>query len=235
MPFARIGQPPQGGPRRESALSKDRALEGLRRRCLSRARQQRCELIQRSRQDGGGADAAAAALETPSLHGIVASELRSAAAGWSAADWSAADRDYVDIMAALEQQLLRDLEADVASLVEDEYLAYESSEEARLQQLLASDSAHGADAVLCPLCYQGYLNVSTEGCIECSSPCPLRIDARGHPAPLELLRERMCSLLQQHGCGCDGIPSCRLPSVSERSLGMLVLSCERCGLLTGVV
>ena len=224
-------------PRRESALSKDRALAGLRQRCLRRARQQRSELIRQSR-DMGSPASVESPLTPDALNGIIASELRTAAAhnGLAALADAGGSTDYLELMAALEQEVLRDLANDVSSLMEEEYLAHESSEEAHIQHLLADALPHDDDKVLCPICYSHHLMLSVDGRIECEGDgCPLRLDARGHAAPLELLRERMCTLLQQHSETCDGMPTCRMPESHERSLGTLLLSCVKCQCNIGVV
>ena len=53
-----------------------------------------------------------------------------------------------------------------------------------------------------------------------SHDCPLQLHTGDHPAPLQLLRERMATLLQQHACsGCRGAARCaqRGQSPSARS------------------
>jgi len=63
----------------------------------------------------------------------------------------------------------------------------------------------------------------------------LLLDARGHPAPIELMRERMCALLDEHGGRCRAHPVCRLAAPAERHVGTLLFACQVCGVLAAVV
>jgi len=172
--------------------------------------------------------------------GIISKQLGEEASCFDGLD----EDEYVELMATMEEEL----RASVAAEQEAEFLAREAAEEARLQEMLTEEGVAGA--VPCPICSRGTLFVSPEGCVACScyqaqgSPfggapagfehgCMLRLDACGVPAPLELLRERMCRLLEEHGRVCQRRPSCRLPLPGE-TLGMLVFECD-CGVRTGVV
>ena len=109
---------------------------------------------------------------------------------------------------------------------------------ARASRSVAVGCDAAGSGVLCPLCARGLLTLAPDGCVACSAAadgCALRLDARGHPAPIELLRERMDALLCEHGRRCGGPPSCRLPLPAERHLGMLLFCCATCGVATGVV
>ena len=102
---------------------------------------------------------------------------------------------------------------------------------ARLRE--AADEADGGGAsVLCPLCERGALLHTADGWVVCNrgaaGDCALRLWAEGHPAPVELLRERMATLLSQHGLACRGRARCRLPTEFEAT-GRLLMSCETCG------
>ena len=167
---------------------------------------------------------------------------------------------YIELMAATEEELVRELqqqeEAAAAAAaagsgaaptgsVADGALEYEEfleAEDALLQQIAEAEAADGGlggpSNVLCPLCVRAPLVLTADGCVACSAAgdgCALRLDARGHPQPLELLRERMDTLLREHGQRCGGPPCCRLPAVHERHLGMLLFCCNTCGVSVGVV
>ena len=90
----------------------------------------------------------------------------------------------------------------------------------------------GGASVLCPLCERGALLHTADGWVVCNrgaaGDCALRLWAEGHPAPVELLRERMATLLSQHGLACRGRARCRLPTEFEAT-GRLLMSCETCG------
>ena len=97
-----------------------------------------------------------------------------------------------------------------------------------------------AGAVLCPLCVRSTLALSGDGHVMCRNglhdgSCPLRLPAQGHPAPIELLRERMDVLLREHSQQCGGQACCRLPLPAESSLGLLLFCCPACGCAVGVV
>ena len=67
-----------------------------------------------------------------------------------------------------------------------------------------------------PLCVRSTLALSGDGHVMCRSglddgSCPLRLPAQGHPAPIELLRERMDVMLREHSQQCGGQACCRLP------------------------
>jgi hypothetical protein len=260
----------------EPQTTNQRFKEDLRRRCVVRAAAQRADLVARHR--GGSVAAAAAA----AAQDIIRAEL----AAWSASPpdsggaWREEDevqlqatlgRDaYLDLMAATEEQLLRELGGEVlrevdggcscSSLVaggsgggsgcyggggsgaDDEAVAHEYEAYLRAEEEAAAAAAADADAdaVPCPLCVSAPLQLGADGCIECSlaplGGCALRIDARGHAAPLRLLRERMCALLEEHQARCPAVASCRLPCTpAEAQLGVLLFGCGTCGLCTGVV
>ncbi len=135
-----------------------------------------------------------------------------------------------------EQELaLREYESFLAAQ-EAEMVAYAADIAESSPSFGAADSV---DAVPCPLCVSAPLVVTSDGCVECSSRaagrCGLRLETHGHPAPLQLLRDRMCRLLEEHGARCRGRACCRLPSATEATMGLLLLSCSTCGLCVGVV
>ena len=227
---------------RHALLAKSRALEGL---------------------AMDASDMAPAAMDTIDMAAIVADEVRRARAGEDASgpqSWDEADearlqaqlgRDaYLELMAAAEQSLIDELETGAGGgsgewLMAQEYEAYLAAEEEDLSLAAAADAEYssqpeaGDATVLCPLCVRAHLTLTSDGCVACSGAadgCTLRLDARGHPAPLELLRERMESLLSEHGRRCGGQPCCRLPlNPAEQALGMLLFCCPVCGIATGVV
>ena len=91
----------------------------------------------------------------------------------------------------------------------------------------------------CPLCGEG-VAWQTQGALACSRNashgCAFHLFTHDHPAPLQLLRERMSTLLQQHAAsGCHGIARCRLPGFGEAGAGRLLLECETCRVQTTVV
>ena len=225
--------------------------EDLRRRCLVRAAAQRQALLSQHRQ-------ASVAI---SMASIVAEELRSVRAGGEAARpsaWSEEDEAllqaqlgreaYLELMAATEETLLRELDQEASmacgssewSMAED-YEEYLTAEDALIAQLDGETTPPldgGSTGVLCPLCVRAPLTLTADGCVKCSAAgdgCALQLDAKGHPAPIDLLRERMDALLREHGQRCNGPPCCRLPLPAERPLGMLLFCCHVCGVVTGVV
>ena len=192
---------------------------------------------------------------------IVAEELRRTPVGGEArpSAWSEEDEAllqaqlgreaYLELMAATEESLLQELESVVSVDAttsasewssEQEYEEFLAAEDAMLaaQGVAAqpSDSQHAS--VLCPLCVRAPLALTADGCVTCSAAgdgCAMRLDARGHPAPLELLRERMDTLLREHARQCGGQACCRLPLPAESSLGLLLFCCPACGCAVGVV
>ena len=100
-------------------------------------------------------------------------------------------------------------------------------EAAAREDVAASDSALLIGAELL-----AELLHTADGWVVCNrgaaGDCALRLWAEGHPAPVELLRERMATLLSQHGLACRGRARCRLPTEFEAT-GRLLMSCETCG------
>ena len=185
---------------------------------------------------------------------IVADELRRTQTGsetarpsaWSEADeatlQAALGREaYLELIAATEETLLRELQREDAvdgGSSAQEFEEYLAAEDALLAQDFETSSPVSESAVLCPLCMRARLILTADGCVACSAAadgCALHLDARGHPAPLDLLRERMDVLLREHAQQCGGPPCCRLPLPPERQIGMLLFCCPACGIATGVV
>ena len=244
-------QSPDTRPQRRPGITPGTRLkDDLRRRCLLRVTAQRAALIAQSRQTG---DAAAA------CRGILAEELHQALnAGTSGASrqpssWSEADEvrlqaqlgqeGYLELMAAAEEALLNEMRKDL-EMIGDTHGAAAGEYEALLEaeeQLLAAQAAGGpgaGDDVLCPLCVRSSLVLAADGFVCCVDGCGLRLDARGATAPpLELLRDRMCSLLTEHGLHCNGKACCRLPQgpAEQQELGSLIFSCATCGIGARVV
>ena len=103
----------------------------------------------------------------------------------------------------------------------------------RLHEAIARLRASaGRDAECAAVCERGALLHTADGWVVCNrgaaGDCALRLWAEGHPAPIELLRERMATLLSQHGLACRGRARCRLPTEFEAT-GRLLMSCETCG------
>jgi hypothetical protein len=224
--------------------------EDLRRRCMLRAAAQRQALLAQHRQ----------ASEAISMAALVADELRRTPIGGEArpSAWSEADElrlqaqlgreAYLELMAATEESLLQELQRHAREpagaaqndewALAQEYEDYLLSEDERFTaqgEVMPSESPL---EILCPLCVAAPLKQTADGCVTCSAAatgCALHLDARGHPAPLELLRERMDTLLREHSQRCAGQACCRLPLPAERSLGMLLFCCPACGVATGVV
>jgi hypothetical protein len=202
-----------------------------------------------------------------SISQIVAEELQHTPVGRgdaTASAWTETDdaqlqatlgRDaYLELMAATEELIMRELEqhgegaldaeeaanGEAAAAVHEyeAYLAAEAESAREAEALLAEGST---DAVLCPLCARGTLIVAPDGIVVCTcsqiAACPLRLDARGHPAPIDVLRERMDALITEHSRHCDGLASCRLPTLAEQQqgLGMLLFCCSTCNARVGVV
>lgn len=185
---------------------------------------------------------------------IIAEELRqtnrdsmgqSRPSAWSEADELLLQQQlgreaYIELMQATEATLIaEELESGHGSgMAADE--EYEAFLEAEAAQLAAeAEAAHmTTDGVMCPLCVRSTLVVDSNGWIVCGAAgggCGLRLDARGHPAPLELLRARMDALLTEHGQRCRGQASCRLPAPAEAPIGHLLFCCPACGTVVGVV
>ena len=230
------------------------AKEALRQRCVARAQQHRRELLLRRREGGSAEPMDAQAL----CREIVSAEMRSSGGGFSDYDdddggpWADLSHDaFIDIMMATEQTLLQEMRDDLASLDDigggdDEaaarhYEEYLRGEEERIQALLEQEEAQPTDSgsglVPCPLCHQGFV-WQTQGVLECSRRgshgCAFQLLTHDHPAPLQLLRERLGTLLQQHALsGCRGHAQCRMPIAGEA--GMLLLSCGTCGSQVTVV
>lgn len=163
---------------------------------------------------------------------------------------------YLELMTATEEALLQELDADLAGLSNGgldpdgsarEYESFLAQEDAlmaaRAEETVASTSADGS--VLCPLCLRSSLCMLADGTtIVCGRAaadgggCTLRLDSRGQPAPLELLRERMCLLLNEHGNRCRGCAYGRLATPQEQAAGaaaILLLTCVQCGMDAPVV
>tara|TARA_B110001452_G_scaffold70553_1_gene56971 strand:+ start:584 stop:1333 length:750 start_codon:yes stop_codon:yes gene_type:complete len=230
------------------------AKEALRQRCVARAQQHRREVLLRRREGGSAEPMDAQAL----CREIVSAEMRSGGCGVVDDDdddspWAHLSQDaFIDIMTATEQTLLQEMRDDLASIDDigggdDEeaarhYEEYLRGEEERIQALLEQEEAQppdggGGNLVPCPLCHQGFV-WQTQGVLECSQRgshgCAFRLLTHDHPAPLQLLRERLGTLLQQHALsGCRGHAQCRMPIAGEA--GMLLLGCGTCGSQVTVV
>ena len=212
----------------------------LRQRCLARAQEHRRQLLERCR----GAPAEPMDAQALSRE-ILSAEL---ASGEDDGPWSHLSHDaFIEIMTATEQTLLQELRDDLAALgggngddeAAQQYEEYLQEEERLLALLEEDDDPDGgvSGAVPCPLCAQGVVwqGRGTLECSRCASHgCALRLFTGDHPAPLQLLRERMATLLQQHTfSGCRGEARCRLPVAGEA--GMLVLGCQTCAVHVAVV
>ena len=152
---------------------------------------------------------------------------------------------YLELMTSTEEALLRELEVDLAYLGGDdqtgEYEAYMAHQELMAVASVEEAPLQNEDRVLCPLCLRGSLQLR-DGClIVCDrwatdgGGCNLHLETQGHPSPLELLRERMCLLLNEHGSHCRGSACCRLPLQGEQATGLLLLTCQQCGMDAPVV
>jgi hypothetical protein len=246
-------------PRNDNAQK--RRLDSLRHRCLQRAQQKRQELLLTTRLQPGGRSPAAA--DAAHWREIVHAELnavgrseRAAGAAWSEVDEALLQQQlgtdgYLELMMATEEALVRELDADLAQLGADgsarEYEAFLAHEAAVLAA--SADEQHsapqGEEAVLCPLCMRGTLVLladrTTIVCDRAAADgggCNLLLDARGHPAPLEAVRQRMCLLLGEHAQRCGGCAYGRLPTLHEQAAGApcaLFLSCAQCGVNVPVV
>ena len=232
--------------RRASARSEARAWsdpqnrrQDLRRRCMIRAKQHRTELLAAAR----GTDTQLRTL----CHSIVACEMespggaafRSPADAAGSSDDSMADLghdEYVEMMAAMEEEIERELRAELHALepcVEQELADYEAYERAKFE---ASAADPECAAVLCPLCMQGQLTLAAAHCVACDrAGCALRLETGGHPAPIEMIRERMCALMDEHARHCGATACCRLPTPAERQHGALFFGCPACGVNAVVV
>lgn len=153
---------------------------------------------------------------------------------------------YLALMVASEEALLREFETDLAGLqaaadVSSEYEEYLAHQDALLAVSMDEPPPPTDDRVLCPLCMRGALELREGWLVVCDrgaadgGGCSLQLDARGHPAPLELIRERMCLLLSGHGERCRGSASCRLPLPHEQAGALLLLACPQCGMDVPVV
>ncbi|KAL1524277.1 hypothetical protein AB1Y20_019180 [Prymnesium parvum] len=231
----------------EAAARRQRRIEALRERCVQHAQQRRQLLLWERR----GAPSSKA--PDPQLQAIVRAELNSVSsrpsARWTEADEAELQAElgpegYLELMAATEAELLHELQADLAHLhgavIDGHVREYESYLEQEQALLCAGAEAAvwmGAESVLCPVCMRGALhfNGAAVVCSRHSSDgagCPLWLQAQPHPEPLEVLRERMSALLDEHGRGCQAVPRCRMVSAHEQAAGVaacLLLDCTQCG------
>lgn len=246
-----------------------RLKEDLRRRCAARVAAQRAALVQQRRQQhgGGGSDEMEEALATELRWsgGCSRTAPLPAPHAWSEADEARLQQQlgregYLELMAATEEALLRELESDVAGLdsgpcfsetaAVSEYEEFLAAEEAAAAEQMALAGAGGdvgidvgvdvdVDAVLCPLCFRAGL-VTCDGWVTCPAQCGLRLDARGAADgsdPIELLRWRLNTLHSDHGRRCTAGPGgCRMPLPAEQAaLGLLAFGCDVCGYCARVV
>lgn len=244
----------------QKGTPRTRVNEDLKRRCLARASAAREQLRAQHRFMGDSSETRSQT-DASLVSAIIAEELRRVPPGQSEARpsaWSEADEAalqaalgkdaYLELMAATESELLRECERDAQQVEMDEQCRiagewsagaareYDEYLAAQAEEHEATGDEQGESAVLCPLCVRSRLTLSPDGFVTCcGADCALRLDARGHPAPVELLRERMDTLLQQHTQRCGGQPCCRLPLPAETSLGMLLFCCPACGCAVGVV
>ena len=216
--------------------------QDLRRRCMIRAKQHRTELLAAAR----GTDTQLRTL----CHSIISAEMeessprgaafRSPAGAAGSSDdhmHNVGHDEYVEMMAAMEEEIERELRAELhgglAPCVEQELEDYEAYERAKFEE---SSGEPESAAVLCPLCMQGQLALTPTRCVACDrAGCALRLDAGAHPAPIEMLRERMCTLMDEHGRRCHATPGCRMPTPAERQHGALFFGCPACGMHAAVV
>jgi hypothetical protein len=235
-----------------------RVHEDLRRRCLARASAAREQLRAQHRSIGSSGEERHA--DVSIISAIVAEELRrtphrdgpseARPSAWSEADEAALQaalgkEAYLELMAATEETLLREYENGADD--DHHHADHWSSDAAREYEMYVAAQAEEHDAtgdeagaVLCPLCVRSTLTLSGDGHVTCrgglhEGSCPLRLPAQGHPAPIELLRSRMDTLLHKHSQQCGGQACCRLPLPAESSLGLLLFCCPACGCAVGVV
>ena len=221
-----------------------RLKDDLRRRCLARVAQQRAAQVSKHR------------FSPPSVRAdvaLAAEGFRMDSGGASA--WSEEDEarlqeqlgheGYLELMATMDDSLLRELQRDVDSLADGassggeaaarEYEAFLAAEESRA--LAAAAEEEGDEGVACPVCVAASLQLDASGWVTCRAACGLRLDARGaQSSPLEAIRSRMCELISGHGQHCAGRAFCRLPSTFEQPhLGSLAFCCTTCGTAIRVV
>ena len=238
-------------------MDMSRLKDDLRRRCLARTTSQRAALIARRRQVHGSvteSHAAALGAELMNTYDQRTHACVSRTTAWTEADearlqFELGNEAYLELMAATEESLLLELEADVATLedtasVEDEpavreYEAMLAAEECQLLQEAerapVSDGAAGS--VLCPICWQAPLLLDASGFVTCSASCGVHLDARTAPSePLELLRARLDQLHNEHRRTCSAVAGARIPTLIERpTLGQLAFACPTCGVCTRIV
>ncbi|KAL3899683.1 MAG: hypothetical protein SGPRY_012603, partial [Prymnesium sp.] len=208
-------------------MHRRRRLDALRQRCLSRVREER------ERRLGARRGMKLQPEQPLTLHHIVRAELQAVAtrerrvpsAVWTEDDEAelqdslGADA-YLELMTSTEIELLSELQAGMSSSLglADEYELYVQQEEAFLAMNAESAVRYNEDAVPCPLCMRGTLQLVANGVmIICSrnsaaaeSDCTFKLNSQGHPAPIELLRERMCFLLSEHSRCCQGFAGCKM-------------------------
>ena len=254
------------GAESSTASHRQRRLDALKHRCLQHAQHKRHDLLSTRRLSAAGhastGEGDQMVDDTMQWREIVQAELNSVARNergapssfWTEADEAALQRQlgpdgYLELMAATEEMLLRELQSDVAYLggtsvgpdtegSSREYEAFLAQEEATIAACAEDIGAMSGEIVLCPLCMRGTLQLLADGTIVSGRSaadgggCTLRLDSRGHPAPLEALRELMCALLTEHGQQCQGFACCRLPTPQEQAAGAagaLLLACPQCG------
>ena len=247
--------------RRGGTPSTTRLKEDLRRRALARVAEQRAALVQRRRTEPGVSNALDMELQWASMGG---SRAAGGSTSMSSLAWTEADEArlqeqlgheaYLELMAATEEALLRELESDVTDLDQEEErrvaeaCAISEYEELlldeELQELSGLESGGGGaavssdDVVLCPLCWRAGLALDGLGFVTCAAQCGLRLDARGATSPpLELLRARLNTLHTDHSRRCTASAGgCRITLPSEQeTLGLLAFGCDACGYCARVV
>lgn len=247
--------------RRGGTPSTTRLKEDLRRRALARVAEQRAALVQRRRTEPGVSNALDMELQWASMGGSRAAggSTSTSSLAWTEADEARLQEQlgheaYLELMAATEEALLRELESDVTDLDQEEErrvaeaCAISEYEELlldeELQELSGLESGGGGaavssdDVVLCPLCWRAGLALDGLGFVTCAAQCGLRLDARGATSPpLELLRARLNTLHTDHSRRCTASAGgCRITLPSEQeTLGLLAFGCDACGYCARVV
>ena len=231
--------------------SATRLKEDLRRRCLARVAEQRATLVSQRRRAHIAIEADGCEMDTLATGRADAIGSTAAAPSNTPIAWTEADEarlqaqlgheGYLELMAATEEALLRELEQDLTCLGEDasatrEYDDYLAAEEQYAFAQMAAGECD--DGVLCPVCFQANLQLDAEGFVACAARCGLYLDARqaaGHP--LELLRSRLNALHLDHGQRCGGMVACRMtaPGAEQAALGPLAFGCDVCGYCARVV
>eukprot|EP00252_Welwitschia_mirabilis_P002501 TRINITY_DN12457_c0_g1_i1.p1 TRINITY_DN12457_c0_g1~~TRINITY_DN12457_c0_g1_i1.p1 ORF type:complete len:263 (-),score=53.66 TRINITY_DN12457_c0_g1_i1:247-1035(-) len=139
------------------------------------------------------------------------------------------DEEYADLLIKMEQVLYEDIEAEhrerdaalledyeEACALEDEYLV------AAFEHMRIKDQDN---AILCPLCWDGYLN--QQKCLISCGNCKVLLDIQNEQIDLQFLQRRLSEVLEEHHeKGCNSKPNFSLECKFD--ISALYMTCKLC-------